>query len=433
MNHKHILKNLFFVGLKTVDPYTVVKDYIDEVLSEYKTGKYETLLTVGFGKAAYKMALAVEESLGDLLTTAMVITKYGHGGRLKKIKVEEARHPIPDENGLKATKRMIELLKKNATEKTLVLCLISGGGSALLVAPYEGVTLEEKKVVTTLLLKAGADIEELNTVRKHISRVKGGRLAEHCYPAKIVSFILSDVIGDHLETIASGPTAPDETTYKHALTVLKKYNLFKNVPPNVLDLLRKGEKGIIPETLKKDNPVLKKVTNIIVGNNKKALNAIKNQAIKLGFNAQIISTEIHGEAREVAKSLATRALKVKKTSDNLPVCLISGGETTVTVKGSGMGGRNTELALAFALEIAGTKGITLLSAGSDGTDGITDAAGAIVNADTIYKAKNLGLNPKTYLENNDSYSFFKKTGELFITGPTGTNVMDIQIILVENA
>ena len=282
------------------------------------------------------------------------------------------------------------------------------------------------------MLKAGADIEELNTVRKHISRVKGGRLAEHCYPAKIVSFILSDVIGDHLETIASGSTAPDETTYKHALTVLKKFNLFKKVPPSVLELLRKGEKGIIPETLKKDNPVFKKVTNIIVGNNKKALQAIKHQAVKLGFNAQIISTELNGEARKVAKSLATRALKAKKTSVNLPVCLISGGETTVTVKGSGMGGRNTELALAFALEIAGTKGITLLSAGSDGTDGPTDAAGAIVNTDTIYKAKDLGINPRTYLENNDSYSFFKKTGELFITGPTGTNVMDIQIILVEN-
>ena len=432
MNHKHILKNLFFVGLKTVDPYTVVKDYIDEVLSEYKTGKYETLLTVGFGKAAYKMALAVEESLGDLLTTAMVITKYGHGGRLKKIKVEEARHPIPDENGLKATKRMIELLKKNATEKTLVLCLISGGGSALLVAPYKGISLEEKKDVTRLLLKAGANIEELNTVRKHISRVKGGRLAEHCYPAKIVSFILSDVIGDHLETIASGPTAPDETTYKHALTVLKKFNLFKKVSPSVLDLLRKGEKGIIPETLKKDNPVFKKVTNIIVGNNKKALQAIKHQAVKLGFNAQIISAELSGEAREVAKSLANLALKTQKTSPNLPLFLISGGETTVTVKGSGIGGRNTELALAFALEIAGIKGITLLSAGSDGTDGPTDAAGAIVNGDTVHKAKDLELDPERFLENNDSYNFFKKTGGLFITGPTGTNVMDIQIIVVDS-
>jgi len=427
-----LVKDLFFYGLKAVEPYTIVKEHIGEVLSEYKTGKYETLLTVGFGKAAYQMALAVEESLGDLLTNGLVITKYGYGGTLKNIKIEEAAHPIPDENGLKATKRMIELLKKNATEKTLVLCLISGGGSALLVAPYEGVPLEEKKVVTTLLLKAGADIEELNTVRKHISRVKGGRLAEHCYPARIISFILSDVIGDHLETIASGPTAPDETTYKHALTVLKKFNLFKKVSPSVLDLLRKGEKGIIPETLKKDNPVFKKVTNIIVGNNKKALQAIKHQAVKLGFNAQIISAELSGEAREVAKSLANLALKTQKTSPNLPLFLISGGETTVTVKGPGIGGRNTELALAFALEIAGKKGITLLSAGSDGTDGPTDAAGAIVNGDTVHKAKDLGLDPERFLENNDSYNFFKKTGGLFITGPTGTNVMDIQIIVVDS-
>ncbi|HEC49655.1 MAG TPA: glycerate kinase, partial [Candidatus Desulfofervidus auxilii] len=424
--------DLFFAGLKSVDPYTGVKNYIGEVLSEYKTGKYETLLTIGFGKAVYQMALAVEESLGDLLTNGLVITKYGHGGTLKNIKIEEAAHPIPDENGLKATNRMIELLKKNATEKTLVLCLISGGGSALLVAPYKEITLEEKKDVTKLLLKAGADIEELNTVRKHISRVKGGRLAEHCYPARIISFILSDVIGDHLETIASGPTAPDETTYKHALTVLKKFNLFKKVSPSVLDLLRKGEKGIIPETLKKDNPVFKKVTNIIVGNNKKALQAIKHQAVKLGFNAQIISAELSGEAREVAKSLANLALKTQKTSPNLPLFLISGGETTVTVKGPGIGGRNTELALAFALEIAGKKGITLLSAGSDGTDGPTDAAGAIVNGDTVHKAKNLGLDPERFLENNDSYNFFKKTGGLFITGPTGTNVIDIQIIVVDS-
>ena len=432
MDYKHILKDLFFAGLKSVDPHTGVKNYIGEVLSEYKTGKYETLLTIGFGKAAYQMALAVEESLGDLLTNGLVITKYGHGGTLKNIKIEEAAHPIPDENGLKATNRMIELLKKNATEKTLVLCLISGGGSALLVAPYKGITLEEKKDVTKLLLKAGADIEELNTVRKHISRVKGGRLAEHCYPARIISFILSDVIGDHLETIASGPTAPDETTYKHALTVLKKFNLFKKVPPSVLDLLRKGEKGIIPETLKKDNPVFKKVTNIIVGNNKKALQAIKHQAVKLGFNAQIISAELSGEAREVAKSLANLALKTQKTSPNLPLFLISGGETTVTVKGPGIGGRNTELALAFALEIAGKKGITLLSAGSDGTDGPTDAAGAIVNGDTVHKAKDLGLDPERFLENNDSYNFFKKIRGLFITGPTGTNVMDIQIIVVDS-
>ena len=427
-----LVKDLFFYGLKAVEPYTIVKEHIGEVLSEYKTGKYETLLTVGFGKAAYQMALAVEESLGDLLTNGLVITKYGYGGTLKNIKIEEAAHPIPDENGLKATNRMIELLKKNATEKTLVLCLISGGGSALLVAPYKGITLEEKKDVTKLLLKAGADIEELNTVRKHISRVKGGRLAEHCYPARIISFILSDVIGDHLETIASGPTAPDETTYKHALTVLKKFNLFKKVSPSVLDLLRKGEKGIIPETLKKDNPVFKKVTNIIVGNNKKALQAIKHQAVKLGFNAQIISAELSGEAREVAKSLANLALKTQKTSPNLPLFLISGGETTVTVKGPGIGGRNTELALAFALEIAGKKGITLLSAGSDGTDGPTDAAGAIVNGDTVHKAKDLGLDPERFLENNDSYNFFKKTGGLFITGPTGTNVMDIQIIVVDS-
>jgi len=430
MENKTILKDLFWAGIKAVDPYIAVKDHLKRFWEEIEASRFQKVFVIGFGKAAYTMAKAVEEEWGDLINTGLVITKYGHGGKLNKIKVTEAGHPLPDENGVKATEEIINLIKTNASKETVILCLISGGGSALLVAPYNGISLAEKQSVTQLLLKAGANITELNAVRKHLSKVKGGRLAEKTYPSKLIALILSDVIGDPLEVIASGPTAPDETTYEDALDVLKKFNLFPHTPPRVIELLEKGKQGLLPETLKKGSLVFKRVTNLIIGNNRKALNAVKAKAFELGFQPQVISSEIQGEAKEVGKYLANLALETQKTLSDKPRCLISGGETTVTVKGRGLGGRNMELALAFALEIAGKKGISLLSAGSDGTDGPTDAAGAIVDGDTILHAKALGINPKTYLENNDSYHFFQKAGGLFITGPTGTNVMDIQIMLI---
>ncbi|MCD6319243.1 MAG: glycerate kinase [Candidatus Desulfofervidaceae bacterium] len=431
MKNETVLKDLFWTGIRAVNPYTAVKEYLKKVQEEIKTDEYQKVIVIGFGKAAYTMAKAVEEEWGDLIDTGLAITKYGHGGKLDKIKITEAGHPLPDENGVKATEEIIKLIKANAGEKTLILCLISGGGSALLVAPYEGITLAEKQSVTQLLLKAGADITELNAVRKHLSRVKGGRLAERAYPSRLIALILSDVIGDPLEVIASGPTAPDETTYRDALTVLKKFSLFPHTPPQMIELLEKGKQGLLPETLKKDNPIFKHVTNVIIGNNRKALNAVKAKAFELGFQPQIISSEIQGEAREVGEYLANLASEAQKTLSDSPKCLISGGETTVAVKGKGLGGRNMELALAFALKVAGKKGISLLSAGSDGTDGPTDAAGAIVDGNTILRAREVGIVPEVYLGNNDAYHFFQKVGGLFISGPTGTNVMDIQIILIE--
>ncbi|MDL1970701.1 MAG: glycerate kinase [Candidatus Desulfofervidaceae bacterium] len=431
MKNETVLKDLFWTGIRAVNPYTAVKEYLKKVQEEIKTDEYQKVIVIGFGKAAYTMAKAVEEEWGDLIDTGLAITKYGHGGKLDKIKITEAGHPLPDENGVKATEEIIKLIKANAGEKTLILCLISGGGSALLVAPYEGITLAEKQSVTQLLLKAGADITELNAVRKHLSRVKGGRLAERAYPSRLIALILSDVIGDPLEVIASGPTAPDETTYRDALTVLKKFSLFPHTPPQMIELLEKGKQGLLPETLKKDNPIFKHVTNMIIGNNRKALNAVKAKAFELGFQPQIISSEIQGEAREVGEYLANLASEAQKTLSDSPKCLISGGETTVAVKGKGLGGRNMELALAFALKVAGKKGISLLSAGSDGTDGPTDAAGAIVDGNTILRAREVGIVPEVYLGNNDAYHFFQKVGGLFISGPTGTNVMDIQIILIE--
>ena len=427
MFYQNILEELFWAGIEAVNPYKAVKETLKEYQAEIR--RYKDIIVIGFGKAICPMAKAVEEELE--IKEGLVITKYKHGQPLKKIKIVEAGHPVPDENGVRGTEEILNIVKTYAKEDTLILCLISGGGSALFVAPYQGITLKEKQVVTQLLLKAGADIYELNAVRKHLSKVKGGRLAEKIYPARLIAFILSDVIGDRLDVIASGPTAPDETTYQEAWSVLERFNLLKSISPKVLNLLEKGKKGLIPETLKAEHPAFKKVTNIIVGSNRKALEAIKKAALKQGFEAEVISAEIQGEAKEVAKQLAKLAIERQTQLCDKPICLISGGETTVTVKGNGLGGRNMELALSFALEIAGKKGISLLSAGSDGTDGPTDAAGAIVDGETIIKAQRMGINPEAYLENNDSYHFFKKVGGLFVTGPTGTNVMDVQIMVID--
>lgn len=424
---KELAIQIFYSALKAVDPYLIVSHYADRVRVEYKRGKYKNLMVVGAGKAAYHMAKGVEGTLYDLIDHGIAITKYGHGGKLDKIEVIEAGHPMPDINGVRGTEQIIRLLEP-LNKETLVLCLISGGGSALLVSPASGITLEDKREITQLLLNSGADIEALNTVRRHISKVKGGRLVEMAYPAKVLSFMLSDVIGDRMGLIASGPTAPDNTTYKDALEVLEKFRPTKKTPPRIWELLKRGAGGLIPETLKEDNPIFKRVKNIIVGSNRKALIAARDKANALGLPAYIISSKLRGEAREVAKYLASLATSIRGIKDS-PQCLISGGETQVTVKGKGKGGRNMELALGFALRIEGIEGITLLSAGTDGTDGPTDAAGAIVDGNTIPRARALGLTPEAYLEDNDSYNFFKNIGGLFITGPTGTNVMDIQITI----
>ncbi len=439
---KKKVENIFSEALKSVDPYIIVTDQAEKIHSGLSENDFRDLFVIGFGKASWQMAGAIEEIFGTAISEGIVITKYGHAkkersagnsqesGDLKKIKVFEAGHPVPDENGTMATREIIRLLEKT-DERSLLLCLLSGGGSALFVSPCEGITLGDKQMITDQLLRAGADITELNSVRKHLSAVKGGRLAEIAYPATIISMIISDVIGDKLDVIASGPTAPDHSTFDDADNVLNKFNLREKAPKSVLDIIERGKKGLIPDTPKADNSVFKNVTNLIIGNNQKALDAAEREAVSLGFETEIISSSLTGEARETGKWLAKKAMETKKSSGHHPRCLISGGETTVTVKGKGKGGRNTELALSFAMEIEGVEGVTLLSAGTDGTDGPTDAAGAIVDGETIPIARRLGLNPEEYLKNNDSYNFFKQTGSLLITGPTGTNVMDIQIVLLE--
>ena len=304
----------------------------------------------------------------------------------------------------------------------------------MLVSPAEGISLKDKQVTTDLLLKSGASIEELNGVRKHLSRIKGGRLASIAYPATVITLILSDVIGDRLDVIASGPTVPDRSTFMDAVKVIEKYNLVKKLPNNVLSMLLDGIAGKLPDTPKAGEDCFKKGSPVIVGSIRQAINAARNAANKLGFDTEIVTDKLQGEAREAAVYLADLAKMVRSSrKGGKPMCLLSGGETTVNVKGSGKGGRNQEFALAFALEIEGVDGITMLSAGTDGTDGPTDATGAIVDGETIHFARKLGVNPEKYLENNDSYNFFKKIdeGHHLITGPTGTNVMDVQIIMVE--
>ncbi|MBI5484183.1 MAG: glycerate kinase [Deltaproteobacteria bacterium] len=428
------LTDIFDAALAAANPYECVTRHVPHISRIFKDGGFSRLLLVSFGKAAYLMAKAVSDQMPQALSHGIIITKYGHtheAALSPMVEVFEAGHPLPDDNGLAATAKAIDLLK-SADEKTLVLCLISGGGSALFLDPTPPVTLFEKQEVTALLLKAGADIEELNAVRKHISLVKGGRLAELAYPARVISLILSDVIGDRLDVIASGPTSPDDSTFSRAIEVVGKYGLRDRIPASVMKILDTGGTGRLPETPKRGNPIFERVENIIVGSNEKATEAARQKASEMGFDTTILSSELQGEARVVGKELAAKAREVAVAPSTIrPQCLICGGETTVTVSGVGKGGRNTELALAFALEIEGIPGISFLSAGTDGTDGPTDAAGAFADGETAERARSIGLDPKAYLANNDSYSFFRGINDLLITGPTGTNVMDIQIILIE--
>ncbi len=430
MDAKKEAGKIFQAAIEAVDPCRCVAEHIDYVRETYGRMGFERLFVIAFGKAAWPMCRAVEASLGDMINEGVAITKYDHGGPLQRIRLYEASHPIPNLHGVEGTREIIDLLS-HADEKTLLLCLISGGGSALLVAPCDGIDLEDKQKTTDLLLNAGAEIGELNAVRKHLSAVKGGRLAELASPASVISLILSDVINDPLDVIASGPTSPDLSSFRDALDVLEKYKVRDYTPPSVMNLFTAGSVGMIAETPKGESEIFSRVKNEIIGSNRIALNAAKKAAESLGLKAVISSADLKGEAKKIGEQLAAFAVKEKdRLLPGEKCCFISGGETTVTVRGEGKGGRNMELALAFALKINGLEGITLLSAGTDGTDGPTDAAGAVVDGRSVERGRGCGLDADEHLKNNDSYHFFRKTGELLITGPTGTNVMDLQILLL---
>lgn len=441
-----ILRSIFSAALAAVDPYQAVLNAVKlennglvvaDAAATYKFEDFSRIIVVGAGKATARMALAMEALLGKRISAGLIIVKEGHAASLDRVGLVEASHPVPNEAGAEGAQRILEMAR-SADERTLVICLLSGGASALLVAPAEGVTLQDKQEVTALLLKAGATIGELNAVRKHLSAVKGGRLAQAAHPAHMATLILSDVIGDRLDVIASGPTAPDGSSFGDAWVVIEKFALQEKIPLCVRDYLQRGLNGQAPETLKDGDPCLSTTRNVIVGGSRQALAAAAEQSRQLGIAARIITSGLQGEARDAACLLAqtaAEALAAMKPGEKS--CLLFGGETTVTVRGKGNGGRNQELALAFALEIEGQEGISLLSAGTDGGDGPTDVAGALVDGNTAGQARSLGMEPAAYLEDNDSYGFFQRFDALtggrshFKTGPTGTNVMDLQLILLE--
>ena len=397
----------------------------------FDLNSFRNIFLIATGKASAKMAQSIEAIFGDHITRGVITTKYGHTLPLKKTELIEAGHPLPDQKGFEGSKKIQSLLKESGPED-LVIFLLSGGGSALLPLPADGITLEEKQEVTQFLLDCGADIKEINTIRKHISQIKGGWLARWAYPSTILSFILSDVVGDPLDVIASGPTVPDTSTFEEAWEILKKYDLLKKIALPIQKHLLAGKEGKIEETPKPGEAVFKKVYNHLIGSNIIALQAAEREASSLGLHTLILSSSIVGETREAARFHAAIAKEVISSGNPLsrPACIISGGETTVTIKGHGRGGRNQEFALAGALEISGFEKVVLLSGGTDGTDGPTDAAGAIADHTTMMRAHSMGLDPKAYLENNDAYPFFQSLGDLLITGPTHTNVMDVRILLV---
>jgi glycerate 2-kinase len=397
----------------------------------YALSRFDRICVIGAGKASASMAKAVERALGRRISGGLINVKYGHTDKLKRIELNECGHPKPDEAGVRGAAR-VAAIAEQAGERDLLIAVISGGGSALLPAPAATVALGEKQAITGLLLDCGANIHEINAVRKHISSIKGGQLARLAFPATVISLLLSDVIGDDLDVIGSGPTAPDASTFADALSILRKYGIDARAPASVLARLEQGVAGEVPETPKPGDPALSRTQNVVVGSNILAVNAAARKARELGFRVMVLSTFIEGETRDVARMHAAIAKQARLYGQpaRAPVCFISGGETTVTMQGHGKGGRNQEFALAAAIDLAGLEDVLVLSAGTDGTDGPTDAAGAIADGKTCERAMKLGLAAKNYLANNDSYNFFKPLGDLVITGPTNTNVMDVRVILV---
>ena len=409
LRHVHLDQNTLIAGRK-----------------QYSLKSFRNIYVVGAGKAGAGMGQAMERLLGKRIAGGSINVKYGTAAKLRRVGVQECAHPIPDDNGQAGARRIAEILNQ-AGSGDLIICLISGGASSLLPLPAPPVTLEDKQKTTRLLLESGANIHEMNSVRKHISALKGGQLARLAYPATVLTLILSDVVGDDLDVIGSGPTVPDRSTFANARNIIEKYDLGKRIPASVRERLAQDT----PETPKPGDRIFAKVQNLIVGSNRLAVDAAASQARAMGFHTLVLSTFVGGEARQIARMHAAIAKELRSSGRpvKLPGCVISGGETTVTLRGQGLGGRNQEFALAAAMDLAGIKDVAILSAGTDGIDGPTDAAGAIVDGTTVKRAQALGLNPAGFLANNDSYHFFERTGGLIRTGATETNVADIQIVL----
>ncbi len=430
---------IFKEALEAVNPRKCVLEHVSLKGSslcvegkEYDLTRYRSIFVLAFGKAAPSMTKALEEVLDERITDGIVVSNARPEFSFSKVRFYLSSHPIPDERSLNAAREAMKLLEE-AKEGDLVIFLISGGGSALLAMPSQGISIEDKRKVTEMLLKAGVDTYGLNVVRKHLSQIKGGGLLKKALPAEVITLILSDVAGDRLDAIASGPTVPDPTTFEEAWRVIEKLRLEHKIPPQVVIHLEEGREGKVPETLKREELKSDLVQTVIIGNNLKSLVAAERRARELGYNTILLSSQIQGESREVAKVIAAIALDIERSDIPVkkPTCLIFGGETTVTVTGEGRGGRNTETSLAFSMEIMGHEQILGLFCGTDGIDGPTDAAGAISDGTTRLRARKIKLSAREALSQNDSYTFFERLGDLIKTGPTGTNVMDIGVVLVE--
>lgn len=393
--------------------------------------KLKNVYVVGGGKASGSMAEALEGILGKRITGGLVNVPHGTKNKTSKIKLHGASHPVPDEAGVEGTRGMLNIVER-AERDDLVICLISGGGSSLMPLPRGDISLADKREMTQALLKSGATINEVNTVRKHISDFKGGWLAKKAYPATILNLILSDVVGDPLEFIASGPTVPDSTTFNDAIEVLKKYSLWAKAPESIRKVLSEGEKGLVPETPKADDEAFKKVCNVVVGNNRSSSMAARGQLKSADLNTLLLTATLEGEARHVGVMLTAIGKEVTASGNPVPkpAGIVAGGETTVTVTGKGLGGRNQELVLAAALKLQGSDGVVVASLSTDGIDGPTDVAGAIADGKTVKRALKMGLAPEKFLAENNSYRFFSKLNDLLFTGPTGTNVNDVCVIVV---
>ncbi len=437
------MREMYTAAIEAVNPRRAVLEHLqvrdgsllvysnEKQVRELDLFRFRRVYVLGAGKATALMAQAVEELLGDRITAGCISVKYGYTAPLSRIEAVEAAHPVPDEKGRMAAERIVQLAAEAGGED-LVISLISGGGSSLLPLPVPPVTLEEKRETTNLLLRSGASIHEMNAVRKHLSRIKGGNLARAAHPATVINLMISDVVGDDPDVIASGPLVPDASTFADALAVLERYRIAGSVPAAVRKRIRDGADGLVPENPKADEECFAGVTGVIIASNILALNAARRKAAALGYNTVVLSSLVEGDTRQAALFHAAIAREALASGNpaKAPACIISGGETTVEVHGKGLGGRNTEFALHSAVFLAGVRGISAASVGTDGSDGPTDAAGAFADGATIARAESAGLNVGSYADNNDSYNFFKDLGDLIITGPTNTNVMDVRIMLV---
>ncbi len=435
---KNILQNIFAAGLAAVAPDGAVmralrleKSVEGDVLWVQDTPyalKGKKILLLGAGKGVAPMAKAVEDMLGEYIEGGLVIAKYDHGLELKCIQLKEAAHPVPDDAGVQATAALLAMAQK-ATAEHVVLCVFTGGASALTPAPAHGLNLSHVQETTAALLACGATIEEINAVRKHMSIFSGGQLARAAQPAQVVGLMISDVIGDALDVIASGPTVPDASTFSTCYTVIQKYGLEQKIPQPVLSHLQAGVRGDLPDTPKAEDTFFVQVQNALVATNDDALEAMTSYAAEQGFEVCVLEEALQGEARQMAESLVGMVCAMQKElkAGDAPICLLAGGETTVQIKGKGKGGRNQEMALAAGIALAEKEGIYALFAGTDGTDGPTDAAGGFAHGQSLQK---LGAQAQAYLDNNDSYTALTQSGDIFITGPTRTNVMDVTVILI---